>query len=80
MQKLTKEQAIIISGYTGILMCKFSLLHEDIEKRLGRPVFTHEFADEDFFSKKVSLLYIEDFLATCYQEAQNESWRPLFSH
>lgn len=59
MQKLTKEQAIVITGFTGI-MCtpSFSIFHEDAEKRLGRPVFTHEFAALDLKD-----YYREDFLA-----------------
>jgi len=72
-KQLTKEQAIIISGYTGTLMCAFSLLHEDIEKRLGRPVFIHELAVENFFAENVIPLYKEDFIALCNKEAQNES-------
>lgn len=46
MQQLTKEQAIILTGFTGIVMVQnTSDFHEDVERRLGRPVFTHEFAD-----------------------------------
>ena len=46
MQQLTKEQAIILTGFTGILMVQnTSDFHEDVERRLGRPVFTHEFED-----------------------------------
>lgn len=43
MQKLTKEQALVITGFAGIVCLPFSEFHEDVEKRLGRPVFTHEF-------------------------------------
>lgn len=49
MQKLTKEQAIIISAYTGVLCCNFTDLHEYIEKVMGRPVFTHELGDGLFW-------------------------------
>lgn len=60
MQKLTLEQKIVLSGYTGVLCCpSFSLLHEDAEKRAGRPLFTHEFADIE----KIQALYREDFMA-----------------
>jgi len=65
--KLTKEQAIIISGYTGFLICRFSDLHEDVEKRVGRPVWTHEFGDEDFF-EEVKNLYHDDFIALAPEE------------
>ena len=59
--KLTKEQAITISGYTEILICDFADLQEDVEKRLGRPVWTHEFADGEFWSE-VKALYRDDFI------------------
>lgn len=49
MQKLTKEQAVVISAYTGVLCCNFTDLHEYIEKVMGRPVFTHELGDELFW-------------------------------
>lgn len=59
--KLTKEQAVIISGYTGFLICDFVDLHEDIEKRLQRPVWTHEMGNPAF-AENVQTLYREDFL------------------
>lgn len=59
--KLTKEQAIIISGYTGILICAFSDFHEDVEKRLGRPVWTHEMGSKNFM-ENLETLYRDDFI------------------
>lgn len=61
MTKLTKEQAIVITGYTGITACAFHDFHEDVERRLGRPVFTHEFANKQFM-EKIQELYRADFL------------------
>jgi hypothetical protein len=60
--KFTKEQAIIISGFTGKLACNFSEFHGDVEKRIGRPVFTHEFGSKQF-SKQVEEMYRKDFLS-----------------
>lgn len=65
MQKLTKEQAIIISGYTGIMCCKFEYLHEDVEKRTGRPVWTHEFGSDSNLGNTVRDLYKDDFIKIC---------------
>lgn len=65
MKKLTKEQAIIITGFTGVLIGKFSDFHEDIEKRLGRPVITHEMAYLD-----AKELYKEDFLEMSPKETK----------
>lgn len=65
--KLIKEQAVIISGYTGILICNFADLHEDVEKRMGRPVWTHEFGDEDFNEERKDL-YRDDFIDLAPEE------------
>ena len=43
---MTKEEKLIVSTYTGILMTDFDSLHEFIEKKLGRPVWSHELANE----------------------------------
>lgn len=64
MNKLTKEQAIIVTGFTGICCIDFTEFHADVEKRLGYPVFTHQFADKDF-GEKINDLYREDFIAIC---------------
>ena len=44
---MTKKEAAIISAYTGIFLGEFSDMHEYIEQILGRPVFTHQLANED---------------------------------
>ena len=58
--RLTKEQGIIITGYTGFLCCHIGDFHKDSEKRIGRPIFTHEFGDKDFMSI-LREYYKEDF-------------------
>ena len=66
MQKLTKEQAIIISAYTGYTACDFSDMHYAVQQKLGREVFTHEFANTAVM-EKIQEAFREDFLAICYQ-------------
>ena len=65
MNQLTKQQAIIISGYTGVICCKFSDFRKDVEKRLGRQVYIHEFGNEVFMDL-VRRTYNEDFFTICY--------------
>lgn len=60
----TKKQGIVITGFTGLLACPWDAFHEDVEKRLGRPVFTHEFAEKPMW-EEVKEAYKEDFLAMC---------------
>ncbi len=63
MQKLTMEQAVVISGYTGVLACPFDELHREIEKRLGRPVWTHELGSRDLMENKIKPKFRDDFLS-----------------
>ena len=45
---MTNKEAVLISAYTGYLLTnQFSDYHEHCEKLLGRPIYTHEFADKD---------------------------------
>lgn len=39
---MTKQERIIVSAYTGVLMCDFEYMHKYIEEKLGRPIYTHE--------------------------------------
>ena len=44
------EESAIISAYTGFLTGPFDAMHEYVEKLIGTPVWTHQFADKDFYS------------------------------
>jgi hypothetical protein len=47
---MTKQEAILISAYTGFMLLpsgEFDLIHEACEKALGRPIWTHELANEE---------------------------------
>ena len=45
---MTKEEAILLSAYTDVLLVPdFSDVHKFCEDTLGRPIWTHEFADQD---------------------------------
>ena len=60
---LTKEQKLIITGFTGIMSVNnFGDFHEDVERRMGCSVWAHQFADKDF-SNAVKELYRADFWA-----------------
>ena len=64
MSKLTKEQAIIITGFTGLSACYINDFLQDLESRLGEPVYTHQLGDKDFMDK-VKELYRKDFESLC---------------
>lgn len=61
---MTYQECLIVSAYTGYLMCDFDDLHKFIEDTLGRPVWTHELASvqlQEEIREKVK----PDFLALC---------------
>lgn len=43
---MTKQEAAIVSAYTGILIGEFSDMHQYIEKLMNRPVWTHELGNK----------------------------------
>lgn len=43
---MTLYEKVVLSAYTGILMCSIDEVHKYIEKLLGRPVWTHELASK----------------------------------
>jgi len=63
MQKLTMEQAVVVSAYTGFLVCPFDKMHAEIEKRLGRPVWTHEMGCKKFMDEQIRPAFKADFVA-----------------
>lgn len=66
---MTKQEKIIVSAYTGMLMCDFDDVHEYIQKKLGRPVFSHELADKDI-QKEIEEKTKGDFLEICNREEE----------
>ena len=61
---MTKQERIIVSAYTGVLMCNFDDVHKYIEEKLGRPVFTHELGC-DKVEREIKAATKSDFLALC---------------
>ena len=75
IQKLTKEQAVIITGFTGILCGSFSDFHADLEKRFGRGVQTFEMGMKPF-TAEIKKLYEADFIeiaTVCNQAAKAQA-------
>ena len=64
---MTLQEKIIVSAYTGFLMCDWSPVHKYIEEKAGRPVWTHELADKNFRAALRERVK-PDFLALCATE------------
>lgn len=46
---MTEQERVIVSAYTGYLLCGFDKVHKYIEEKLGRPVWTHELASDEIW-------------------------------
>ena len=64
---MTKQEKIVVSAFTGVLMCDFSDMHEYVEKVMERPVWTHEMGNEAF-CEKLKAKCKDEFLAICEAE------------
>lgn len=69
---MTKKDRIVVSAYTGYLMCDFDDVHKYIEEKLGRPVWTHELAAESV-QTEIREKTREDFLKLCEYKV-NKTW------
>ena len=68
--RMTKQEKIIVSAYTGYLMCDFNDMQRYVEERLGRPVWTHEFGLHEV-QEEIRKAVKPDFLALCQQEVKD---------
>ena len=61
---MTDRERVVVSAYTGFLMCDFDDVHQYIQEKLGRPVWTHELADKAI-QNEIREKTRPDFLALC---------------
>lgn len=64
---MTKQERLIVSAYTGVLMCEPSEFNRYVEQLLHRPVFTHELANADVW-KEIKEKSRPAFLALCQDD------------
>ena len=64
---MTKQEAAIVSAYTGMLLGKFSDMHAYIEKILQRPVWTHKLANKEL-AKQIKDKSKQDFCSISIEE------------
>lgn len=61
---MTTQERIIVSAYTGVLMCNFDDMHRYIESKLGRSVFTHELGRPETW-EEIKRAVQSDFMELC---------------
>ncbi|PLO68761.1 hypothetical protein CWN49_15790, partial [Klebsiella michiganensis] len=65
--KLTADQAIIVTGFTGKVLGDVNAFFADLEKRLGRKIVSAELPA--IGQEKISQLYVDDFRSICCSSA-----------
>ena len=69
---MTEKEKVIVSAYTGYLMCDFEKVHKYIEEILGRTVWTHEMAKETI-QDEIREKSKADFIKLCESETPVEN-------
>jgi hypothetical protein len=72
--QMTDHEKAVVMAYTGVTMLKgdkFQVFHKYVEDLLGRPVFTHELAD-DKTSAEIKKKSRNDFLKLCEEGKKAE--------
>lgn len=64
---MTKQEKLIVTAYTGILMVDWDEFHKFAEELLGRPIYSHEFSEEAVTNEIVAAVK-EDFMRLCDDE------------
>lgn len=64
VDKLTDEQANLVTAFTGFLIGDIASFQRFAERRLGRDVYTHHLASPDFWSA-LKANVADDFRAIC---------------
>lgn len=64
---MTKDEAAIVSAYTGYLLGSFDTMHAYIEKVMGRPVWTRDLGCKAF-SEALRKASKADFIALKVEE------------
>lgn len=64
---MTKQEKLIVTAYTGVLMVDWGEFHKFAEELLGRPIYSHEFDEEEVTNKIVNAVR-DDFMRLCDDE------------
>lgn len=63
-KSMTLQECHIVAAFTGVMMTDWDSLHKFAEERLGHPIWTHEFAQDETV-KALKEAVRPDFLALC---------------
>lgn len=61
---MTKEERLIVTAYTGVMMVEESEFYDYLEQVMGRPILAKELSSEDFANSVVEAVK-DDFMKLC---------------
>lgn len=62
---MTLEERLIVSAYTGVLMCDWDTFHGWLENLMGRPLLSHELALNDVLYEAIKEKVKPRFMELC---------------
>lgn len=61
---MTKEEKLIVTAYTGVMMVEEAEFYDYLEKLMGRPILAKELNSEEFVGQVISAVK-DDFAKLC---------------
>ena len=61
---MTKEERLIVTAYTGVMMVEENEFYDYLETLLGRPVYAKELNSEEFANTVIDKVK-DDFMKLC---------------
>lgn len=68
---MTYQECVIVSAYTGYLMCDLDDVLKYIEEKVGETIWTHEMANQNC-QAMIHKAVKSDFLALCQRKEREE--------
>ena len=61
---MTKEERLIVTAYTGVMMVEEDEFYDYLEQLMGRPILAKELSSEDFANSVIDAVK-DDFMKLC---------------
>ena len=61
---MTKEERLIVTAYTGVMMVEQDEFYDYLEQLMGRPILAKELSSEDFANSVIDAVK-DDFMKLC---------------
>ena len=61
---MTKEERLIVTAYTGVMMVEEDEFYDYLEELMGRPILAKELNSEDFANSVIEAVK-DDFMKLC---------------